>query len=183
MNTLNTQQLKQTNKKHLKIKTTQVNKVNNTAAYKISGGEGVTFHAKMGAWCSYFREWWAIHIWILNAMRWFHLWFHCRYGLMQNKDSDRMSWTSKQSMNNTTNVDPVRMGDFNCPAQISLCTTLSSCGVYQYCCMGGTGDRDPLLLVFVDDGDGGATDESFGSRKKISKHLITDVFSKRAASQ
>lgn len=86
-------------------------------------------------------------------------------------------------MNNTTNVDPVRMGDFNCPAQISLCTTLSSCGVYQYCCMGGTGDRDPLLLVFVDDGDGGATDESFGSRKKISKHLITDVFSKRAASQ
>lgn len=49
MNTLNTQQLKQTNKKHLKIKTTQVNKVNNTAAYKISGGEGVTFHAKMGA--------------------------------------------------------------------------------------------------------------------------------------
>lgn len=44
---------------------------------------------------------------------------------MQPEGSASMSWTSKQSINKTTLVASVRMGAFNFPAQISLCTVFS----------------------------------------------------------
>lgn len=66
-------------------------------------------------------------------------------------------------MNKTTHVAPVRRGDFNFPAQISLCTAVHSSVVYQCCCQGGGLSQAPCLLpVFVFDGR--ATEEGFVSR-------------------
>lgn len=91
--------------------------------------------------------WEGIHIWMLHAMRWCHSWVRCTFGSMQLEGSASISWASKQSMNKTTHVASVRMGDFNFPAQISLCTALSFTVVCQYCCRGGGSSQGALLWV------------------------------------